>query len=46
MPNVMAASAQRRKVCLMPTSRVPRSNAAKSETRWNLLGCLKLANRS
>ena len=33
-------------VWLTPTSRVPCSNAANSETRWNLLGCPKLTKWS
>jgi len=50
MPNVMAALAnigvQRRKVWLMPTTRLPCSNAAKTRNSLNLQGCPKLANGS
>jgi len=43
-----APSVQRRKVWLMPTSRVPcrAVTLRRRETHWNLQGCLKLANRS
>jgi len=39
-------SVQRRKVWLMPTTRCLAVTLPRRETRWNLLGCPKLANRS
>ena len=42
----VAPSAQRRKVWLTPTTRVPCSNAAKTRTCWTLQGCPKQPKRS
>jgi len=42
----VAPSVQCRKVWLTPTTGVPCSNAAKTRTRWNYLGCPKLPDRS
>jgi len=42
----VALSVQRRKVWLTPTTRCRAVTLPRRETRWNLQGCPKLANRS